>query len=104
MKPAPEPLRVAITGTGNITRLHTEALLAEPERAAPVAAVDVAPGAPEPFRSRHAIPRGYADPDRMLPARRPDPVHVCAPPGVHRAQVEACLGVGASVLVEKPRR
>ncbi|GAA1113313.1 Gfo/Idh/MocA family protein [Nocardiopsis metallicus] len=100
--PVPEPLRVAIVGTGNIARFHAQALLAEPGRAALVAAVDVDPGALESFRSRHTIPRGYADLDRMLTAERPDLVHVCTPPGIHRAQVEACLGAGASVLVEKP--
>lgn len=100
--PEPAPLRVAIVGTGNIARFHARALLAEPERAVLVAAVDVDPEALESFRSRHAIPRGYADLDRMLTAERPDLVHVCTPPGVHRAQVEACLGAGSSVLVEKP--
>ncbi|GAB3693876.1 Gfo/Idh/MocA family protein [Nocardiopsis oceani] len=96
------PVRVAIVGTGNIARFHAEALLAEPERASVVAAVDVDPPALESFRSRHAIPRGYASLESMLVAERPQLVHVCTPPGVHRDQVEACLGAGASVLVEKP--
>jgi predicted dehydrogenase len=38
----------------------------------------------------------------MLTAERPDLVHGGPPPGLHRAQVEACRGAGSSVLVEKP--
>ena len=96
------PLRVAVVGTGNIARLHAEALRAEPERAEIVSAVDVSAQALDTFRERFAVPTGYTDPEEMLRKERPDLVHVCTPPGLHRPQVEACLGAGASVLVEKP--
>lgn len=96
------PLRVAVVGTGNIARLHAEALKAEPERAEIVSAVDVSAQALDTFRERFAVPTGYTEPEEMLRKERPDLVHVCTPPGLHRPQVEACLGAGASVLVEKP--
>ncbi|PDP88423.1 oxidoreductase [Glycomyces fuscus] len=100
--PPTGPVRVALVGTGNIARFHAEALLSLPDLAAVVAAVDVDTGALDVFRSRFAVPAGYTDLAAMLDRERPELVHVCTPPGLHRAQVEACLGAGASVLVEKP--
>lgn len=101
--PAPSaPLRVAVVGTGNIARFHAEALEAEPERARIVSAVDVSTQALDTFRERFAVPSVYTDLSEMLVAERPDLVHVCTPPGQHQPQVEACLGAGSSVLVEKP--
>ncbi|MFD6950546.1 oxidoreductase [Nocardiopsis sp. TSRI0078] len=96
------PVRVALVGTGNIARFHAEALRSLPERAEIVAAVDVDTEALSAFRSRFAVPTGYTDLTEMLDRERPELVHVCTPPGLHRPQVEACLGAGASVLVEKP--
>lgn len=96
------PVRTAVVGTGNIARFHTEALRGLPDRADVVAAVDIDPDTLATFRAHHAIPRGYTDLTTMLSEARPDLVHVCTPPGAHRAQVEACLAAGASVLVEKP--
>ncbi|RKS06503.1 putative dehydrogenase [Nocardiopsis sp. Huas11] len=100
--PAAAPVRVAIVGTGNIARFHAQALRAEPERAEIVAAVDIDTGALDAFRAHHSIPAGYTDLATMLAEAGPDLVHVCTPPGLHGPQVEACLGAGASVLVEKP--
>ncbi|WP_159944266.1 MULTISPECIES: Gfo/Idh/MocA family protein [unclassified Nocardiopsis] len=95
-------IRVALVGTGNIARFHASALRSLEERAEIVAAVDVEPDTLAAFRSRFAIPAGYGDLAVMLERERPELVHVCTPPGLHRSQVEACLGAGASVLVEKP--
>lgn len=96
------PVRVALVGTGNIARFHASALASLPEKAEIVAAVDVDTEVLTTFRSRFAIPAGYTDLSTMLEDQRPELVHVCTPPGLHLPQVEACLGAGASVLVEKP--
>lgn len=101
-RPIDGRVRTAVVGTGNIARFHTEALLGLPERAELVAAVDIDPQTLNTFQENHSIPKGYTDLAEMLAEERPDLVHVCTPPGVHRAQVEACLAAGASVLVEKP--
>lgn len=98
----PDPLRVAVVGTGSVARLHAEALQSMPEAASLVAAADVNPDNLALFTDRYGIPRRFGDMDRMLREVRPDLVHLCTPPGMHHGQVTACLGAGASVLVEKP--
>lgn len=96
------PLRVAMVGTGNIARLHAEALQALGEAVDIVAAVDVDAGRLEQFCGQYGDVDGYTNLADMLDAAKPDAVHVCTPPGLHREQVHACLGAGVSALVEKP--
>jgi predicted dehydrogenase len=95
-------LRVAIVGTGNIARFHLEALRKLDDRVDVVAAVDVDAERLAEFGRRHGIDRRYTDLVEMLDRDRPDLVHVCTPPGAHLEPALACLGAGASVLVEKP--
>ena len=96
------PLRAAIVGTGNIARIHAEALRGLADEVALVAGVDIDRQRLADFGDRHAVAGRYDDLDEMLRAERPDLVHVCTPPGLHRDQALACLAGGASVLVEKP--
>ncbi|MUL42655.1 Gfo/Idh/MocA family oxidoreductase [Streptomonospora sp. PA3] len=99
---APDRLRVAVVGTGNIARFHVEALQSMPEEAAVVAAADVDADNLAVFTDRYGIPQRYSDMDRMLREVQPDLVHLCTPPGMHHGQVLACLRGGASAVVEKP--
>ena len=107
----PEPVRVAIVGTGNIARSHARALAAAATATAPAggpraatiaAAADVNDDRLTAFREEFLVDAVYHDLDDMLREERPDLVHVCTPPGLHHAQALACLRAGASVLVEKP--
>jgi predicted dehydrogenase len=54
------------------------------------------------FGSRYALPSCHTDLGQMLREARPRLVHVCTPPAAHLDTALACLGAGASVLVEKP--
>jgi predicted dehydrogenase len=67
-----------------------------------VAAADVDDGRIGAFRDEFGIPATYRDLGDLLGTERPDLVHVCTPPSIHRQQALACLRSGASVLVEKP--
>jgi predicted dehydrogenase len=101
------PLRVAIAGTGNIARAHARALAAvagAPGRPSAVlaAATDIDAERLGSFGSEFGVAGTYPTLDLMLSRARPALVHVCTPPGEHRAVALACLRAGASVLVEKP--
>jgi predicted dehydrogenase len=96
------PLRIAIVGTGGIARVHAEALRSLGGDAQVVAAADIDPERVNEFCDASDISATYRDLDKLLVEQRPDLVHLCTPPGVHRDQALACLEAGASVLVEKP--
>ena len=96
------PVAVAIVGTGAIARVHAKALADLGGQARLVAAADVDAAALARFCADHRIPAAHASLDDLLAAHHPDLVHVCTPPGLHAAQVLACLRAGASALVEKP--
>jgi predicted dehydrogenase len=91
---------VAVVGTGNIARLHVEALRDLDARV--VAGIDVDPDRVADFCARHGVPHAGTDLTRMLAEVRPDLVHVCTPPGAHLEPALAALAGGASVLLEKP--
>ncbi len=95
-------IRAAIVGTGNIARFHAESLHALHDEVEVVAAVDIDSARLAEFCSTHQVEHQFADVGQMLTSQRPDLVHVCTPPGLHRAQVLQCLQADASVVVEKP--
>lgn len=95
-------IRAAIVGTGNIAHFHLDALQSLHREVVTVAAVDIDSTRVKEFCSSHQIDQSYADVGQMLDAQRPELVHICTPPGLHRAQVLQCLQAGASVVVEKP--
>ena len=92
-------IRVAIVGTGGIARVHAAALGAG---AVLVAAADVDADRLAAFASEHAVTATYERLDDLLAGARPDLVHICTPPHLHREQALACLRAGVSVLAEKP--
>ncbi|MEU0134047.1 Gfo/Idh/MocA family oxidoreductase [Streptomyces sp. NPDC006296] len=101
----PEPVRVAIVGTGGIARgSHLPALtsLAAGQPLEIVAAVDVDAAAVDAFCSDAGIAHAYTDLGRMLAERRPHLVVLATPPRFHRDQTVAALRAGAWVWCEKP--
>jgi predicted dehydrogenase len=95
-------ITVAIVGTGNIARIHLDALRALDGQAEVIAAADTDAARLREFCSRHGIAVSRASLAELLDAARPDLVHLCTPPGVHAEQAVSCLRAGSSVLVEKP--
>ena len=107
----PQPVRVAIVGTGNIARVHAEALTAvntavNPHAVTPlatiVAVMDTDDRRLGSFVEELAVPAGYRQLDDLLSHEHPDLVHICTPPSAHYPVALGCLRAGVSVLVEKP--
>ncbi|MFP3992563.1 Gfo/Idh/MocA family oxidoreductase, partial [Streptomyces sp. E11-3] len=96
------PLRTAIVGTGAIAGAHADALRRFVDRAELVAAADTDAARLSAFCEHWRIPGRYAHLDDLLSLARPDVVHLCTPPGLHKEQALACLRAGATVLCEKP--
>lgn len=94
--------RIAIVGTGGIAAVHADNLAGLAGRAELVAAADIDSTRLDAFCDRHAIPGRYADIDTLLAESRPDLVHLCTPPGLHKEQAVSCLRAGVNVLCEKP--
>ncbi|GAB3815209.1 Gfo/Idh/MocA family oxidoreductase [Tessaracoccus terricola] len=94
-------LRCAIVGTGAISHAHARAIAVHP-RARLVAVTDLSRDAAEAFASEHGAPAVHDSLDELLAAERPDVVHVCTPPAVHREQTLAAFAAGAHAVVEKP--
>jgi len=101
-EPTSEPVRVALAGTGNIARIHAEALRGLGGRVELVAGVDVDAALARSFCAKHGIPHAGTDLAGAIAATRPDLVHVCTPPGAHLDAARTALAGGAHVLVEKP--
>jgi predicted dehydrogenase len=99
-----EPVRIAIVGTGNIARLHAQAIASQsgPAGATIVAAMDVDQSQLGTFCAEFRIPGGYSDLATLLSQARPDLVHICTPPSTHHPIALECLRGEASVLTEKP--
>jgi predicted dehydrogenase len=95
-------VRIAILGTGNIARIHAEALRQAGDDAELVGAADVDQARLAEFARQHDVGETFGDLSRMLGEAKPDLVHICTPPWLHHEQGLACLRAGASVLVEKP--
>ncbi len=98
-----EPLRLAILGTGNISKAHIAALQSLPE-ARIVAGCDIRPERLEWFRQQPGCQdaRIYADYREMLAKEELDVVDVCTPNNVHAPAAIASLKAGCHVMVEKP--
>lgn len=93
-------LRVAVVGCGDISAIHFDALLADPD-VETVGVCDVDPDRRAAAAQRAGCP-GFADLSELVAAVAPDVVHVCTPHHLHVEQAEECLAGGVSVLLEKP--
>ncbi len=94
--------RIAVVGTGGIAAVHADGLATLSDRARLVAAADIDADRLDAFCARHRVPGRYRDLETLLAEERPDLVHLCTPPGLHRQQAVSCLEAGVNVLCEKP--
>ncbi len=97
----PEPLRVAIVGTGGIAPSHAAAY-ASTGRARLVGVVDVVPDRARQFAERFDCPHHYPSVAELLSDQTVDIVSVTTPPGTHTEIAVQILQTGTSVLLEKP--
>lgn len=95
-------LRVAIVGTGGISRSHARAMRAHEDRVELVAAMDIDAERVTEFCQEWDVPNCYHSLERMLAEQQPDLVHVCTPPGAHLEPSITAMRAGSSVLCEKP--
>ena len=100
---APQKLRLAILGLGNISRCHIAALQQLPQ-AEIVAGCDILPERLEWFRQQPGCQKArlYQDYREMLAREELDAVDICTPNGVHAPAAIASLEAGCHVMVEKP--
>lgn len=93
-------LKVLIVGTGNIAKVHAEALQSNPA-AKIVAVFDNNRGLAEQFARQFNIAKVCADINEAL-AVEFDVVHVLTPPHVHYQSALPFLALGRKVVIEKP--
>ncbi|MFW6598818.1 Gfo/Idh/MocA family protein [Propionibacteriaceae bacterium Y2011] len=93
--------RVAIVGTGGIAKSHVRALR-EVDRSDLVACVDIDADTARAFAAEWSIPNHHGDLGDLLATDPPDVIHLCTPPGSHRALAVRALEAGVTVLCEKP--
>ncbi|NHI15686.1 Gfo/Idh/MocA family protein [Microbacterium excoecariae] len=97
------PIRVAVVGTGAISRgQHLPSLAALGDRVEVVAVCDVNADAARAAAAEFGIPAWYSDLDALLAAESPQFVTLATPPVAHRDAAIAALRAGAWVLSEKP--
>jgi len=100
---APSDLvRVALIGFGHWGPNYARILAGTLGGARLVACAEPAAGRLAAFERQYPSARAYADYARMLRDGDVDAAIVATPTSTHREIVEACLGAGLHVLVEKP--
>lgn len=96
-------IRVAVVGTGNISRAHISAWQAFPERCEIVALVDIYPEKAEEKAREFGIDCVVCNAHEKILGRNDiDLVDICTPPYVHAEIAINCMRSGKNVLVEKP--
>jgi predicted dehydrogenase len=98
-------LKIAIVGTGNISQLHADAILAMGSRAKVVALCDIYIEKAEFLKSKFSFneAKTFASHEEMLASGvEIDLVHVCTPPSSHAEIAINCMNAGVNALVEKP--
>lgn len=106
VRPAIEPLRLAVVGLG-IGRAHVRGLkTAAADRGVPTAEVvalcDTDAGRLRAVGAEFGIAARYASFARLLRAEKPDAVVIATPNHLHAPMAIAALEAGCHVLVEKP--
>ena len=96
------PARIAIVGTGNIARIHLDALQPLGPLAEVTGCTDIDAARLADFCAGDRAGQPYPDLTGLLRDARPDLVHLCTPPALHHQQALSCLRAGVSVLAEKP--
>ena len=99
-------IRVAIIGTGNISRFHIDAYCAFPSRCRIVALCDIIPEKCSDTQTRYNLLQAqiFDSHTAMLSALKGqiDLVSICTPPFCHSSIAIDCLKAGCNVVVEKP--
>ncbi len=97
-------LRVAIIGTGGISREHMQGYLALPEDVEVVGLCDIDEEKVYAYAKKYGVDEKcvYTDYNKMLAEVKPDAVSVCTWNAVHKPATIAALEAGANVLCEKP--
>jgi predicted dehydrogenase len=98
--PAPQPLRIAMLGTGWTAGMHAARATAIPGVSV-VAACGRTRSAAEAFCAPYKA-TAYDDCTRMLEQERLDALYICLPPFAHHGQVEAAAKRGVHLFLEKP--
>lgn len=98
--PVPRP-RVAFVGTGNIARMHAQALNALDDAAEIAAVCDIVEERAREFGCRYGG-APYTDLAAMLVEERPDAVLISTPNYLHAPVTVTALETGAHVFCEKP--
>ena len=96
-------IRIAIVGTGNISRAHIESYLTFPNRAKIVAMVDIVPGKARAKAIEFGIEcDDYTCHGDILGRDDIDVIDVCTPPYAHAQIAIDAMNAGKHVIVEKP--
>ena len=96
-----KPLKVAVIGTGGISRTHMPGWEASPFTEV-VAAADVNASALEDFGRKFGVERLYTDTNEIFGAPDIDIVDICTPNRLHTPLVLSALAAGKNVICEKP--
>jgi predicted dehydrogenase len=101
--------KIAIIGTGNISRFHCEGYLAFPERCHITALCDIVPEKAKAQQEKYHLSGAllFDSAAALLDAVKAktislDLVSICTPPFCHADLTIKCLEAGLNVLVEKP--
>jgi len=97
----PTALKIALTGTGYIAKIHAQAVQNTPG-AELVAVVNHCPESMRAFAAEFAIDRQYPDVNALLADGDVDALVVGTPNYLHAPQTIAALNAGIHVMVEKP--
>ena len=99
-QPRPQPLRVAIIGSGGVASGQHAPALAKIEGVELVAVCDVVADKANALAAKYGA-RAYTDYHLMLEEVQPNVVHVCTPEAFHFEPALAALEAGAHVFCEK---
>jgi predicted dehydrogenase len=96
-------IRVAVIGTGIISRCHIEGYLTFPKRCKITRLVDIDPEKAEAEKKKYKLDAGvFSSYKDILKDPLVDLVSICMPPYEHAEAVIAFLKAGKHVIVEKP--
>ena len=96
-----KPLKVAVIGTGGISRTHMPGWEASPYTEV-VAAADVNAAALEDFGSKYGVEKLSTDTNDIFGDPSIDIVDICTPNRLHTPLVLSALAAGKHVICEKP--
>jgi predicted dehydrogenase len=93
---------LAVVGCGNISRMHFDAYLPQPERVRVVAACDIDPERVHEARRTYGFAQGFGSLEEMIAQSQWEVAVVCTPTPVRRQVVDMLASAGKHVFVEKP--